>query len=226
MSRPGRLFEIIQMLRSSGKPLTAAEIANRLEVAKRTIYRDIATLQARRVPIEGEAGIGYVMRTGYDLPPLNFDEEEIEAIVVGLSLIGRTRDRGLRVAAARAGAKIAAVVDQAHDPAVADVPLYVSAWTEVPDAEIDVALVRRAIREHRALAIGYADNEGRQTRRTILPLALVYYVEAVVLAAWCNLRGYFRHFRLDRILTCVATGENFAESARRLHRQWHDLERT
>jgi predicted DNA-binding transcriptional regulator YafY len=106
MRHPARLFEIIQILRSANAPVTAMQIAGTLEVSPRTVYRDIAALQAMRTPIEGEAGIGYVMRSGYDLPPLNFDADEIESLVVGLSLLARTGDRGLQQAAARISAKI------------------------------------------------------------------------------------------------------------------------
>ena len=105
MSRSDRMFEIIQVLRSAAAPQTAAQLADVLEVTPRTVYRDIATLQSMRVPIEGAAGIGYVMRKGYDLPPLNFDAEETEAITVGLAMIARTGDKSLQKAATRAANK-------------------------------------------------------------------------------------------------------------------------
>ena len=141
------MFDIIQLLRSADAPLTANDIANWLEVTKRTIYRDIAALQALRVPIEGEAGVGYVMRPGFDLPPLMFTVEEVEAIVVGLALLGRTGDAGLHSAAARAGQKIGAVLpgDGEHD--LKDWPLYTSNWNAIPASRVDLRILRRAIRE-------------------------------------------------------------------------------
>ena len=110
MSRSDRMFEIIQLLRRAEKPMTAQALADALEVVPRTIYRDIAVLQGMRVPIEGEAGIGYVMRRGFDLPPLMFTAEEVEAIVVGLALLRRTGDLGLQAAAGRVSGKIAEVL--------------------------------------------------------------------------------------------------------------------
>ena len=110
MRRTSRLFEIIQLLRSAKKPLTAAAIAETLEVTKRTVYRDVASLQAMSVPIYGEAGVGYVMRPGYDLPPLMLSVEEVEALVVALSLLGRTGDKGLKAAAETIRAKVASVL--------------------------------------------------------------------------------------------------------------------
>ena len=128
MSRSNRLFEIIQLLRAARKPLTAHGLAEALEVGSRTIYRDIAALQAMRVPIAGEAGIGYVMRAGFDLPPLMFTTEEVEAIVVGLALLKRTGDVGLQGAAETIGAKIAAVLPGDRDGDLTDLPFYVSSW--------------------------------------------------------------------------------------------------
>lgn len=220
MSRPTRLFEIIQLLRAAGGPLTAAAMAERLEVATRTVYRDIAALQAMRVPIEGEAGIGYVMRPGFDLPPLMFTAEEVEAITVGLALLGRTGDAGLLTAAADAGDKIAAVLAGAGAEPMRAAPLYASDWHAVPSAGVDLRRLRKAIREAEILRIDYADAAGRQTRRTVKPLAVLYYTESVVLATWCALRDDFRHFRVDRIARCHATGDRFVEDSAALRADW------
>lgn len=130
MSRSTRLFEIIQLLRRADRPITAREMAEALEVSQRTIYRDIVALQAMRLPIDGEAGVGYLLRAGFDPPPLMFTEDEIEAIVVGLALLGRTRDKGLVRSAGSAAAKIAEVLPEgAQQPA----PLRLSRWTRIPD---------------------------------------------------------------------------------------------
>ena len=219
MRRAGRLFEIIQMLRTARGPLTAAMIGEALEVTPRTIYRDIAVLQAMRVPIEGAAGIGYLLRAGYDLPPLNFTVEEIEAIVVGLSLLARTGDAGLMRAAATAAGKIAVVTPGPGGPLEA-AGLHVSDWgVEMLDA-VDPGMLRSAIRDACKLRLHYCDQEGEETARTVLPVALIYYVESVVLAAWCELRQDFRHFRADRMLSCEPLEERFMERATKLRAAW------
>lgn len=221
MSKSGRLFEIIQILRAANRPMTAQSIADTLEVAKRTVYRDIATLQGMRVPIEGEAGIGYIMRPGYDLPPLMFDAEEIEAIVVGLAMLGRTRDSGLLSAADRAGRKIASAVPN-HAGPLADRTLYASSWNTIPESETDTRFFREALRDEDRLRIDYKDAEGKASSRSILPLGMIYYIDAVVLAAWCELRSDFRHFRIDRIVKADRLNAPFRDRAAALRRQWRE----
>ncbi|MEM6463569.1 MAG: YafY family protein [Pseudomonadota bacterium] len=217
MTRSTRFFEIIQMLRQAQAPVTAQQIAERLEVTKRTIYRDIASLQASRLPIEGEAGVGYVMRSGYDLPPLMFDADELEAIVVGLALLGRTGDRGLQDAAERAACKISDVVpgDAGHS-----VPHHVSSWNRIPPALVTAETLRQFIREEAELHIEYLDLYDARTSRTIRPLVLIYYIDVVVLVAWCALRRDFRHFRVDRIEKCETTGRWFSGVGESLRRTW------
>lgn len=217
MTRSTRLFDIIQILRQAKDPVTARDIAETLEVATRTIYRDIAALQAMRLPIEGEAGVGYVMRSGFDLPPLMFTWDETEAIVVGLALLGRTGDRGLERAAARAASKIAEVLpDGRQSPAA----LLVSTWNQIPETAIETSALRRFIRDEMELKITYVDQAGQRTTREIKPLVLIYYVHAVVLAAWCELRQAFRHFRVDRIEHCRPTGNGFMGLGEELLAQW------
>ena len=213
------MFEVIQVLRSTRKPLTAQAIAERLEVNKRTIYRDIAALQAMRIPIDGEAGIGYVMRRGFDLPPLMFDADEVEAIVVGLAMLRRTGDEGLQSAAANVGAKIALVLPQETGRAIDHKTLHVSTWGASAPG-IDMKALRRAIREERKLRLGYLDAANQPTQRIVKPIAVVYYVEVAVLAAWCELRGDFRHFRVDRIASLKTLAERFAGEGIALRRTW------
>lgn len=220
MRRSIRMFEIIQILRRADVPLTAAAIAAELEVTKRTVYRDVAALQAMRVPIEGAAGIGYVMRQGYDLPPLMFTADEVEAVVVGLALLGRTGDVGLARAAASAGGKIAAVLPAGGEAGPGQSPLYASTWNAVPAARVDLSLLRRAIRDEEMLRIGYIDGDDRHSARTIKPLAIIYYIDSVVLTAWCGLRRDFRHFRVDRIDDCAATARHFRGQGDRLRADW------
>ncbi len=220
MSRQNRLFEIIQLMRGADGPVTAAELADKLEVVPRTIYRDIAALQAMRVPIDGEAGIGYIMRAGYDLPPLMFTSEETEAIVVGLALLRRTGDVGLQTASNSVSAKIADVLpDQAEHNLDAGA-LYVSGWGAKPPGQVDAAVLRRAIRAETKLQISYKDADESLSNRIIKPLAILYYVEVVVLSAWCELRVGFRHFRLDRIGSCETTDDQFIGEGKALRAQW------
>lgn len=218
--RSNRLFEIIQVLRAASKPMQARVLAEMLEVTKRTIYRDVVALQASGVPIEGAAGIGYVMRAGYNLPPLMFTPDEIEAISVGLSLLGRTGDAGLQAAAARVSRKIADVLPGGGDPLSGQPPLLVSHWNAVPPADVDYRLMRTAIREERKLHLHYQDAELRDSVRTVRPIALVYYVDSVIVAAWCELRQDFRHFRMDRIRACTATDASFKGEGARLRADW------
>lgn len=221
MQRLNRLFETIQILRASPRPLRAEDLSDQLEVSTRTVYRDIAALQAMGTPIEGEAGIGYVMRRGYDLPPLNFDGEELEALRVGLSMLARSGDTGLQHAAQRICDKIEAL----HDPADW---LQVAPWGAAPDDPAQgctqIALFRQAVREERKLSILYRDETGTETRRTIRPIALVYHLECVMVAAWCELRGGFRHFRTDRIWDCAALDDRFTGQGEPLRTLWQETE--
>lgn len=213
MSRSTRMFEIIQILRSTARPRTAGQIAAELEVTKRTIYRDIASLQAMRVPIAGEAGIGYVMRAGFDLPAINFDVEEAEAITVGLAMIARTGDRGLKRAARRAAQKLT-------DAAQPSQTLFASTWGADEPESVDLSGIRQAIRDERKLALTYRDGEGNTSQRTILPIAIAYHAEAIVLAAWCELRHDFRHFRPDRMVACLPLGDTFCGQGDGLRQAW------
>jgi len=219
MGRSNRMFEVIQVLRSARKPLTAQAIAERMEVDKRTIYRDIAALQAMRIPIEGEAGVGYVMRRGFDLPPLMFDADEVEAIVVGLALLQRTGDAGLQSAASSVGAKIAEVLPRETGRSIDAKTLHVSTWGAAMPG-IDMKAVRRAIREERKLRLGYLDGGNQPTQRIVRPIAVVYYVEVAVLAAWCELRKDFRHFRVDRIASMKTLTERFTGEGAALRQNW------
>jgi predicted DNA-binding transcriptional regulator YafY len=225
MSRSDRLFDIIQRLRAARRPVTARQLAEVLEVVPRTVYRDIAALQSMRVPIEGEAGIGYVMRAGYDLPPLMFDGEEIEAIVVGLSLLPRTGDRSLERAAERVGQKIAEVLPRTAGRSMKGLPLYVSRWGAKAPARIDLRTLRHAIRAEEKLRIRYDSGSASRGWRTVRPIALLYYVESVVLVAWCERRRDFRHFRADRIAACKPTSRHFNGEGESLRARWQEQHR-
>jgi predicted DNA-binding transcriptional regulator YafY len=220
MRKASRLFEIIQILRLARKPVTAAEIAARLEVTTRSIYRDIGALQAMRVPVEGERGIGYILRPGFDLPPLMFSIEETEAVVLALALLERTGDDELRAAALRVGDKIAAAVPPPLRQTLSARALH--AWGSVPRAPegIDLATVRRAIRDEEMLEIDYRDEYARATERRIRPIALIYYSETANIVAWCDMRSAIRNFRADRVEACETTGAFFRGDGDRLRQLW------
>ncbi len=225
MRRADRLFDILQTLRAATKPLTAAAIAADLEVAVRTIYRDIATLQARRIPIEGAAGIGYVLRRGFDLPPLMFTDDEVDAIAVGARLVRRLRDPGLQRAAGSVLAKIATVLPEVLRSGVTSAPFFVSDGdAEVPRG-VDPAASRRAIRETRKVRIAYSDVNGRESDRIVWPVAMAYYVDVSLLGAWCELRQDFRHFRVERITASRLLPDRFPTDDGKLIERWFALQR-
>jgi len=188
MRRGDRLFDIIQLLRSTSGPLSAGHLAARLEVSVRTIYRDVAALQASGVPVEGASGFGYVLGAGYDLPPLMFTAEEFHTIAVALDLVRRTGDGGLQEAAARVRAKIAAMQREAARP-VAESPFFVWPQGAAVAPGVSLAQVREAMRAGHKLALHYVALDGAETRRTVWPLAIAYFAESTLLGTWCELRG-------------------------------------
>lgn len=223
MQRTTRLFELIQILRTARGPVTADQLADALEVSTRTIYRDIASLQAMRTPIEGESGIGYIIRGSYDLPPLNFDLEEIEALRVGLSMLARTGDGALQEAARRICGKIDALQEQA--PWINVVPF--GAPMDDPNLGcVSKSLLRDAIREERKLRITYRNAAEEETVRVIRPLVMIYHVECVILAAWCELRSGFRHFRSDRLWSCDILEDHFQGQGSVLRALWEESEKS
>ena len=222
MQRTARFFELIQLLRAAKRPVKADDLAAQLEVSVRTIYRDVAALQGMGTPIEGAAGIGYMMRRGYDLPPLNFDAEEIEALRVGLLMLSRTGDSSLQRAAQRVCDKVEAL----HGPADW---LQVAPWGAAADDPakgcVAISDLRQAVHDERKLHITYRDEAGQDTHRTIRPFGLVYHLEAVMLAAWCELRSGIRHFRTDRIWACDFLDAHFRGQGDTLRDLWEDKER-
>jgi predicted DNA-binding transcriptional regulator YafY len=219
-----RLFDIIQLLRGSRRPLSAGAIAERLEVSTRTIYRDIASMQGSGVPIEGAAGFGYVLGPGYDLPPLMFTAEEFQTIAVALDLVRRTGDQGLQAAAAGVRAKIAAIRPSARGTDLVEAPFYV--WTQ--DASVPPAVclseVRGAIRAHRKLRLDYRNGEGTESRRVVWPLAIAYFAEATLIGAWCELRGDYRHFRTDRVRDLAVLEQAYPDDCPTLLSGWRALQ--
>ncbi len=220
MRRADRLFDIIQALRGKTRPTTAAALAQKLEVTPRTIYRDIATLQARRIPIEGEPGFGYLLRKGFDLPPLMFTMEEIEAITLGANLVHRVRDAKLKEAAEGVLNKLQQTVPKDLRSYLASPRFYVSEGSTVRPEGIELIDVLNAIRECRKIAITYVDERQRSSDRTIWPIATIYYVDVTLIATWCELREDFRHFRADRVVRSHVLDERFSADSSRLMSEW------
>src|SRR6202030_891090 len=220
MRRADRLFDIIRILRAARRPVTAAALAAQLEVTARTVYRDIATLQARRVPIEGAAGIGYVLRPGFDLPPLMFTAEELDAVALGARLVRRIRDPKLQAAADSVLTKVLGALPDALRPHLDAPPFYVSDGSAVPAEGIDLAAARRAIRETRKMRIAYVNATGTRSERVIWPIAMAYYVDATLIGARCELRTDYRNFRVDRIAAAQVLDERFQADNGRLLAEW------
>ena len=220
MRKASRLFEIIQILRLARQPVTAAEIAGRLEVTMRSIYRDIAALQAMRVPVEGERGIGYILRPGFDLPPLMFSIEETEAIVLALAMVARTGDTELRQAAKKVSDKIAASLPEPLSKTLSANALH--AWGSIAPSPsgVDLARVRRAVRDEEKLDIRYRDEAEAETQRRVRPIAVIYYSETVNIVAWCELRQAIRNFRSDRVLSCETAASFFKLEGEKLRQLW------
>ncbi|SPH16667.1 hypothetical protein DEA8626_00178 [Defluviimonas aquaemixtae] len=199
MRRADRLFQIVQYLRG-GRLLTARKLAGRLEVSERTVYRDIADLIGSGVPIDGEAGIGYLMRSGYDLPPLMFSREEITALVAGARMVRSFGGAAMALAAEEALAKIEAVLPADLKDRPAGVAIHAHDAGALSDA--DRAMVDRldaATDARSRLTLDYRDAEGALTHRTVRPLGLWFWGKVWTLIAWCELRTDFRMFRIDRI---------------------------
>ncbi|SON53656.1 HTH domain protein [Hartmannibacter diazotrophicus] len=217
MRRADRLFEIIQLLRR--KPtVRARDLAEALEVSERTIYRDIRDLIVSGVPIEGEAGIGYVLRAGFDLPPLMFKETEIEALVLGARIVETWGDKELSEAASDAIAKIEAVIPEQLRGYMAQTALLAPSNYRMEPIEFDLGEMRRAVRNLLKVRFCYKDVLGHGSERTVRPLSLAYFGPVWVLAAWCELRDNFRTFRLDRMADFAVTEEHFRqERGKTLH---------
>ena len=220
MSRAARLLDLLQALRRRRQPVTAAVLADELAVSERTIYRDIATLQGEGAGIEGEAGLGYVLRPGFMLPPLMFGDDEIEALVLGLRWVVQRADAPLGAAAADVLAKVTAVLPPALREKAENTGLIAAPTNGIPATTIDLAAVRRAIRAECKLRISYADVEGKGTERTIWPIALAFYEKVRIVAAWCETRQDFRHFRTDRIVRADAMEERYPRRRRVLLSEW------
>ena len=220
MRRADRLFQIIQVLRRNRGPVTADAIAEELETSKRTIYRDIADLMGQRVPIRGEAGIGYVLEGGFDLPPLMLTADEIEAAVLGAQWVTLRGDAALARAAQDLIAKIGATVPERLRPfALEPATRAAGNYNIVPDS-LDMARVRRAIHAARKIRLTYRDEQERETTRTIWPFAVGYHETVRLMIAWCEMRKDFRSFRTDRVADAEFLEERYPERPAMLRARW------
>ncbi len=214
MRRADRLFQIVQYLRG-GRLVTAASLAARLEVSERTIYRDIADLQSTGVPVDGEAGVGYVMRGGFELPPLMFTRDEIVALVAGARMVRSWGGLAMARAAEEALVKIEAVIPPDVRAKAVDARVFANGYGMSEAVRVDIDLAERAIEECAVLAFAYTDESGAETRREIHPLGLWFWGKVWTLVAWCELRDDFRMFRLDRIDGLHLAGRQFKKAPER-----------
>src|SRR5471032_1500534 len=229
MSRTGRLFLLMDALRCHRRPVTAARLAGQLGVSERTIYRDIQTLGGLGAPLQGEAGVGYLLKAGFFLPPLMFGADELEALVLGARWVRRQGDEALAQAAANALAKIAAASPKDLRDDMAGTSLWVPLGQQDKASDAGnqhVRPVREAIRYQHRLRMAYRDEQGAESERMVWPFALAFFDGRRLLAAWCELRAAFRHFRIDRIAAVESTGERYPARRHELLKSWrreHDI---
>ena len=221
MRRADRLFQIIQVLRRSSRPVTAEDIAAELETSKRSIYRDIATLIGQRVPIRGEAGVGYVLDGGFDMPPLMLTSDEVEAAVLGAQWVAGRGDPALARAARDLIAKSAATVPErlrpvVLEPAVSSPPV----WEPRKAESLDMAQVRASIHAGRKLELLYRDEQERETRRVIWPFLIGYRETTRLLVGWCEMRDDFRTFRTDRVVEAAFLENRYPARPAVLRARW------
>ena len=211
MRRADRLFQIVQLLRRRRRATRAADIAVALGISERTVYRDIRDLMLSGTPIDGEAGVGYRLRPGYDLPPLMFDREEIQALVLGARIVRQFGDPALARASQAILDKVASVLPADLAPLLDDTRLFVPGIVSAKESADALGVARHALIERRRLRLRYADAKGASSDRTVRPLGIFFWGRTWTLAAWCELRADFRNFRLDRVTTATALDERFNE---------------
>ena len=216
MRRADRLFEIVQLMQSR-RFMTAERLAEALEVSPRTIYRDIRDLMATGVPIEGEAGVGYTLHRKFDMPPLMFDSEEIQALLLGARIVQSWADSDLAEAAKRALIKVEAVLPEHLRPQMSEATLFAPKIPERNPAAANLGILRGAIDQSTKVRFDYTRLDGEGSARTVRPLGLFFWGTVWSLAAWCEMRKDFRNFRVDRMAKLAALEESFMpEPGRRL----------
>ncbi|MCV2357917.1 YafY family transcriptional regulator [Paucibacter sp. TC2R-5] len=225
MSRAARLLELLQLLRRHRHPIQGAALAQQMDVSLRTLYRDIATLQAQGAQIEGEAGVGYVLKPGFTLPPLMFKADELEALVLGSRWVaGRSDDAQLADAARSALAKISAVLPAELRHELDSSALLVGPGESLSGPEQLMARLRSAMRNELKLTLQYRDLKGQASERVVWPFALGFFDSARVLVAWCEMRQAIRNFRVDRIGNMTVSSIRYPRSRQALLAEWRALE--
>ncbi|MCW8472006.1 YafY family transcriptional regulator [Fluoribacter gormanii] len=220
MSRTERLLDLIQILRRHRFPVSGLLLAQELGISLRTLYRDISMLKGQGAPIEGEAGMGYMLRPGFTLPPLMFTTDEIEAIVLGSRWVANRTDTQLKFAAQNALAKIAAVLPNELREQLEISGLLIAPGKVAEGKDSDLILIRKAMRLEKKLQLIYQDVNERSSKRIIWPLALGFFDQVRILIAWCELRQDFRHFRTDRIIELNLTEMGYPERRQSLLKKW------
>ncbi|EGF89488.1 HTH domain protein [Asticcacaulis biprosthecium C19] len=220
MTRATRLLDLLQLLRRHRYPVAGAELARELDISLRTLYRDIAALQAQGAHIEGEPGVGYVLRPGYMLPPLMLSQEELEALVLGTRWVADRADARLGEAAHNALTKIAAVLPKDMSDDLESTGLLIAPTWPRHESTIDLGDVRSAIRAEQCVSLSYTDLKGDTTERTVWPFALGFFDHVRLLIGWCELRQDFRSFRTDRIKSWDLTGKRYPKRRAALLKAW------
>ena len=223
MSRAQRLLDLIQLLRRHRRPVAGAALAEELGISLRTLYRDIESLKAQGAHIDGEAGVGYVLRPGFMLPPLMFSEEEIEALVLGSRWVSERADGLLGKAARNLLAKVGAVLPDDLKDSIDASGLLIGPGEPIAAGDAELAEIRQAIRTERKTRIVYTNEQGAATERTIWPFVLAFYDRVRVVVAWCELREGYRHFRTDRITALDVTPGRFPRRRAALQKEWRTL---
>jgi len=224
VSRAERLLSLLEALRHRRRPVAAATLADELGVSQRTLYRDVASLRAQGADIAGEAGVGYELRPGFTLPPLMFTPDERDALALGALWVARNADPALADAARGAMAKIAAVSPDGAADFIDAPALLPGRGREAAPSDVWLPMLREALRSERRVKLAYVDASGAPTERVIWPIALGFLDGVRVIAAWCETREGFRHFRVDRMQGVEPQGGRTPRRRRALLAEWRAAE--
>ncbi|MDG2341346.1 MAG: YafY family protein [Paracoccaceae bacterium] len=223
MRRTERLFQIIQILRSTRSPITGRQLADELEISLRTLYRDMAELAAQRVPVTGEAGMGYVLDEGYDMPPLMLTADELEAAALGAEMVAAQADPSLARAARDLMSKLSEAIPSELRPVVLDSSTRAFSMQGKIDDSFDGALLRLAIRQRLKLRLEYKDQEGRASDRIVWPMLIAYLSSVRYIVAWCETRNGYRHFKMDRVQNVEVLEDKYPARRAALIKGWDEL---
>ncbi|MEZ9298115.1 helix-turn-helix transcriptional regulator [Vibrio splendidus] len=224
MSRSQRLLDLLQLLRRYKYPVSAEDLANKLDVSVRTIYRDIATLQSQGAEVEGEAGLGYILKPSFDLPPMMFSFEELEALKLGVEWVVKQANGEFNEAAIDALAKISAVLPSDHEAKHTESVIRVASIFKAPKVMVKLAELKATIQKEYKAEILYEDAKGAISKRVVWPILIGVFEQHTILVAWCETRNYYRNFRLDRVQSFLQLESKYERSRHALLTVWEDLE--